>query len=255
MLDKKIIHNIRNFIAIQNRGNTKVHFYQEAENAIKYFQNTTIGVELYAYKDVILQEETGLELGGMNKSSFLLIYPLRENNLLTDGRITLIGPEIQNINDSNIHFGILLLLRLKQTANQNFRDLSSFTFISNSIEGFSIRSIPRKFWSRISKSVLNKGFSFLFLANSIFYLYRMKFNNLIEAMELIFISSDSDCIDEFLSISSDITHNLNEKWLEKLDKWKKRIDCEYDWGCEICPYQLECYEIKKVLIERNKREE
>jgi CO dehydrogenase/acetyl-CoA synthase beta subunit len=255
MLDKKIIHNIRNFIAIQNQGNRKVHFYQEAEHPMKYFQNIVIGVELYAYKDVILQEETGLELGGMNKKSFLLIYPLREKNLLSDGRVTLIGPEIQNINESNIDFGVLLLLKLKQAANQKFKDLSSFTFISNSIEGFSIRSIPRRFWSRISKSVLNKGFSFLFLANAIFYLYRVKFNDLIEAMELIFISSYSDSIDEFLSTSSDLTHSLNEKWLKKLDKWKKRIDCEYDWGCEICPYQIECYDIKKVLSARNKREE
>ena len=38
----------------------------------------------------------------------------------------------------------------------------------------------------------------------------------------------------------------------KIDEWRKRIDCEYDWGCEICPYQEECYNIKQVLVERER---
>ena len=42
------------------------------------------------------------------------------------------------------------------------------------------------------------------------------------------------------------------RWKKKIDEWKKRIDCDYDWGCEICPYQEECYDIKKTLVEREK---
>jgi CO dehydrogenase/acetyl-CoA synthase beta subunit len=95
---------------------------------------------------------------------------------------------------------ILFEIKVKEVSSNKFKDLSSFTFISNSIEGFSIRSIPRKFWSRISRNMLNKGFSFEFLANAIIYLYRKKFKDLIEAIELIVISSYSDSIDEFLSI-------------------------------------------------------
>jgi len=255
MPDKKILSNIRNFILAQKEDNKVIHSYQATEDMFKYYQESNIGVKLDAFKDVILQEETGLELGGMNKKSFLLIYPIKENTLLKDGNITLIGPEISTIQESAIDFGVLLLVSVKNNSDKHYKDLSSFTFISNSIEGFSIRSIPRKFWSRISKKVLEKGFSFAFLGNAILSLYRMKFNNLINAIELIFISSCSDCIDKFLSISTDLTHKLKEKWLKKLDNWKKRIDCDYDWGCEICPYQVECYEIKKVLMARNKKEE
>ncbi len=39
---------------------------------------------------------------------------------------------------------------------------------------------------------------------------------------------------------------------KKVDKWKKKIDCDYDWGCEICPYREECYNIKQVLVERER---
>jgi CO dehydrogenase/acetyl-CoA synthase beta subunit len=255
MSNEKIVSDIQDFIRSQKEKNIEIHFYQESKNFIETFQNRNIGVKLGVYKEVILQEETGLELGGMNKKSFLLIYPIDETNLINDGKITIIGPEIKSIHELDIHFGVLLLINAKSSSNEQIKSLSSFTFISDSIEGFSIRSIPRRFWSRISRNVLKKEFSFHFLANAILYLYRMQFNDIIKGMEILIISSHLDSVDKFLSVSKDLINNLKEKWLKKLDNWKKRIDCDYDWGCEICPYQVECFEIKKVLIARNKRDE
>jgi hypothetical protein len=78
--------------------------------------------------------------------------------------------------------------------------------------------------------------------------------DLIESMEIFFVNSYSDVIDNFIEITSKINTLIYEKWLKKIEDWKKRIDCEYDWGCEICPYQEECYEIKQVLVEREKIE-
>ena len=69
---------------------------------------------------------------------------------------------------------------------------------------------------------------------------------------VFFINSDPNLIDEFLNIISKIIADINDQWIQKIEQWRKRIDCEYDWGCEICPYQEECYEIKQVLIEREK---
>ena len=255
MSNEKIISDIQEFVLSERDKNSEFHRHQESKNFIKISRNSNIGVKLGAYKEVILQEETGLELGGMNKKSFLLIYPIKENNLIKDGNITIIGPEINSLHESSVNFGILLLINVKSGSNEQLKGLSSFTFISDSIEGFSIRSIPRKFWSRISRDILKKGFSIHFLANAILYLYRIQFSDIIKAMEILIISSYSDSIEKFLSVSKDISYKLKENWLKKIDNWKKRIDCDYDWGCEICPYQVECYEIKKVLIARNKRDE
>ena len=255
MLNESTIGKLRNFIVNQKNADIDVNLYHEWEDPIRYFQKNKIGVELDTYKEVILQEETGLELGGMNKESFLMIYPMKEKNLLQDGNITLIGPEINYIQHKSIDFGLLLLISIKDQPSQELKQLNSFTFISNSIEGFSIRSVPRKFWSRISTQVLNKGFSFQILANAIFYLYRTRFADIIETMEMILINSYPNIIENFLIVSSELTSRLKEKWLKKLDDWKKRIDCDYEWGCEICPYQVECYEIKKVMVARNEKEE
>jgi CO dehydrogenase/acetyl-CoA synthase beta subunit len=102
--------------------------------------------------------------------------------------------------------------------------------------------------------VFTKNFSFEFLGNAIIYLFKQKFNDLIQKIEVLFISSYPDSIDEFIKITSDISNKFREDLRAKIDEWRKRIDCDYDWGCEICPYQEECYDLKQVLIEREEIE-
>ncbi|MFX0049374.1 MAG: hypothetical protein ACFE8G_14620, partial [Candidatus Hermodarchaeota archaeon] len=57
-------------------------------------------------------------------------------------------------------------------------------------------------------------------------------------------------IKQFIVLSSEILSEEKEKWKKKINTWRKRIDCDYDWGCEICPYRENCYNIKQILISR-----
>jgi Zn-finger protein len=75
---------------------------------------------------------------------------------------------------------------------------------------------------------------------------------LIKSVEILFISSSPDLIEEFNEISSKIYEYFNLKWNDKIERWKKRIDCEYDWDCKNCPYIEACDEIKNVLEQRNR---
>ncbi|MFX1573425.1 MAG: hypothetical protein ACFFB0_11800 [Promethearchaeota archaeon] len=253
---KQVLNNFRKFIISESEKGKNLIVYEKKSNPVEYFEELDIQVKLGKYKDIILQEETSLELGGIKKKSFSLIYPFSNSDFskyIRSDNITLVGPEINEIYEQTIDFGLIILIGCKDSNESNWNSLRQFNFISNGIQGFMIRTIPRKFWCRISEEVIKK-FTFEFLGNAILYLYEEKFKNLIESMEIIFINSDPDLIDEAIKITSEITSSINEKWLKKIEEWKKRIDCEYDWGCEICPYQEECYEIKQVLVEREKIE-
>jgi CO dehydrogenase/acetyl-CoA synthase beta subunit len=255
-LFEEFLENLRNYIEFESKKGKNVIIYEKKINLLKFFKNQNIKVELDKYREIILQEETSLELGGTNKKSLSLIYPLSNSNFiknLNNGRITLIGLEKKDLTSLSIDFGMIILIGGKNLTEIEWKLLRQFNFISNSIEGFSIRTIPRKFWCRVSKKII-KNFTFEFLGNSIYYLYRQRFMDLIESMEIFFVNSYSDVIDNFIEITSKINTLIYEKWLKKIEDWKKRIDCEYDWGCEICPYQEECYEIKQVLVEREKIE-
>ncbi|MFW9971550.1 MAG: hypothetical protein ACFFDF_15250, partial [Candidatus Odinarchaeota archaeon] len=153
----------------------------------------------------------------------------------------------------SIDFGMIILIGVRNIEEKEYTSLKQFNLISNGVEGFLIRTIPRKFWCRISEKI-RPLFSFEFLGNAIFYLYKQTFKDSIGSMEIFFINSYPDVIDKIIEISSKITIFQHKKWLKKIEEWKKRIDCKYDWGCEICPYREECYRLKQVLVEREKIE-
>jgi len=253
-MNKEIIENIRKFIVNESISGKSLTNYRVKSNLVKYFNSSRINVGLDENKEIILQEETRLELGGMNKSSFSIILPINELTLIEDGNITILSPEIHLISESKVDFGLFILIGVNDVSKNEYYSLRSLNFLSNGIEGFSIRTIPRRFWCRISKDVFSKKFSFEFLANAIIYLFKQRFKEIIKKIEVIFICSYPDSIKEFIKITSDITNKFREELKAKIDEWRKRIDCEYDWGCQICPYREECYDIKQVLVERAKIE-
>ncbi|TES94151.1 MAG: hypothetical protein E3J90_13035 [Promethearchaeota archaeon] len=250
MENKTTIKKIRDFLEQEQNSGKTLFSYQSPLNQSNLLTNSKIGIGLNKYKEIILEEETGLELGGMNRKSFSIIYPISESQLIEHRKITLLGREVNKIGETNIDFGMMILIGINNGTDKEIDALRHLNFLSNGIEGFSIRTIPRRFWCRINNSTLKKGFSFEFLGNAIISLYQQKFKSLIKSIEVIFINSYQDSIEQFIVHSSDIYSKLKEKWKNKIDEWRKRIDCDYDWGCEICPYREECYNIKQVLVTR-----
>ena len=250
MEPKVAIQKIREFLKNEHDTGKNLITIKATSNQFNTTDDTKIKFGLNKYKEIILEEETGLELGGINKKSFSIVIPIEEINLLHPGNVILLGNEVNTIKELKVDFGIILLIGINKDNQENIDELRQLNFLSDGIEGFSIRTIPRRFWCRISNSALQKGFSFELLGNAIIQLYLQKFKELVKSVEVIFINSYPDSIDRFIVLSSEIFAEIREKWKKKIDEWRKRIDCEYDWGCEICPYQEECYEIKQILASR-----
>ena len=72
-MNKDIIENIRKFIIKETESGKILANYRVKSNPVEFFNRLGINVDLEKNKDIILQEETHLELGGMNKHSFSLI--------------------------------------------------------------------------------------------------------------------------------------------------------------------------------------
>ncbi|MFX0019606.1 MAG: hypothetical protein ACFFB1_00685 [Promethearchaeota archaeon] len=245
---KSTLETIRNFLDSLIQNGVKVEVYTRKEDQLNYFREINIGVNHEEFKEIILQEETKLELGGGDQKSFSLVYPIEESDLIHDGKIRLVGSEIKEISNKAIDFGLFLLIGVDNLTENSFDELKNLTFISNSIEGFMIRTIPRRFWCRLSKSIINK-FSFEFLGNAIMFLYQQKFKE-IKSMEIIFINSNPKLIESFIGLTSSIRTDLEKKWRKKVKEWKRRVDCDFNWDCNECPYYDVCEDVKEVLEKR-----
>ena len=246
---KSTLETLRNFLDSQIRNGVKVKVYTRKEDQLNYFREINIGVKYEEFKEIILQEETKLELGGINQKSFSLVYPIEELDLIDDGKIRLFGSEIKEISNKTIDFGLFLLIGVTNLSENSFDEFKNLNFISNGIEGFLIRTIPRRFWCRLSNSIINK-FSFEFLGNAIMFLYQQKFKDIIKSMEIMFINSNQELIESFIDISISIRLDIEQKWRKKVKEWKRRVDCDFNWDCNECPYYDICEDVKEVLEKR-----
>jgi CO dehydrogenase/acetyl-CoA synthase beta subunit len=254
MVDNQFFINFRNFIEWNKNHDYQLYNFKQYNLKHDYHKLNNINIQLDKYKEIVLQEDTKIEIGGIDKQSFCLVYPTSELELIEDGKIHHFGPEIKDLKENVINFGIFILIGLTQLSDKIYNEMRSLNFISNSIEGFQIRSVPRKFWARISSKLVERGFSFSLLGQSIMYLYSQKFKGLIKSIEIVLISSNSLLINEFINLSSPLYDEFKQKFKKKIEEWAKRIDCEYDWGCEICPYQEDCHLVKQTLIKRENLE-
>lgn len=257
--EDKFLRKIEDFLIIEHDQGKKLQTFHRIENSDLYFHDLNIGVQLDAYKDIILREETAFELGGKDKSSFKFVYALKTSQegkndfkLINDYDFFLLGPEVDEISLSQVDFGIFILLFLQQDDIKEKLHLRNLNFISNSIEGFNIRSVPRRFWCKIHSQLLEKEFSFEILANAIHYLYLEKFDEIVHSTKIIIINSYPDSIEKFSHILSELKQEEKKKWSSKIKEWKENVGCDYDWSCEICPYRDQCDKIKVLLDTRQK---
>jgi CO dehydrogenase/acetyl-CoA synthase beta subunit len=242
------------FFEDKNTSSQPLRVYELNDSLNEYFRNYEISVEINKNKDIVLNEDLGIELGGMSNTSFSMIYPT--SKMLDDDRdlVFVLGNEIHQIKTTTINFGIFILIQLDQLDDSLFTQLRHFSSISNDIEGFSIRSIPRRFWCRISDEVIKKGFSFEFLGKAIIHSYKKRYEGLINSIKVFMINSNGIVITKFLTNISSMKAEINQRWKKKIEDWKKRIDCDYQWACEICPYISACQNIQQILESRKKIE-
>lgn len=257
--NEHFLQKLETFLSKEVKKGNRVRTFSKKKDIPHHFHTLNIGVAYGQNKEIILKEETGLELGGRNQTSFKFVYPLQISQglrnsleLLRENDIILFGPEIRELKNNKIDFGIFIILGLRKTELEQNQEIFRFKRLSDSIEGFNIRSIPKRFWCRISSKLLNKGFSFELLANAIIYLYENKLNETITSqyVRIIMISSLPDLITKFDEFISVLKKEQKLKWNQKVEEWEKKVDCEYEWSCEICPFREKCKKVKALLETR-----
>jgi CO dehydrogenase/acetyl-CoA synthase beta subunit len=176
---------------------------------------------------------------------------LRTDNpsLVRDGRITLIGPDVDESSGKSLPFGQVVMMGGVELSDKEHEALQHLTFIGDQIEGYMVRSLSRNLWSRVSNDAAQKGFCFETLGKALMAIY--KSNNLkIQAMETIFVTSSKEDVGLLDHIAAQV---------QKIDKeivkqnWKIRgydIDCAFD--CSSCTDKPVCDDIREVLRAKKK---
>lgn len=205
-----------------------------------------------ASQGIILQSETFVELGNPNAGSCAIIFHTDNPSLIRDGKITLIGPDIQESPSSSLPFGQVIMVGGRGLCDEDYQTLSQSQYVSDQIEGYMIRSAPELIWSRVGKDIAKKGFCFETLGRALMAILKSQMRK-VQSAEVIFVTSSKEDVQQLNDIAiqvKKIARDIREK------TWKAKgydiLECTLGWDCKSCADKPVCDNIRELLRVRKK---
>lgn len=218
----------------------------------KLAEGLPVKVGPQAGSGVILKRDTFVELGNPEMGSCAFLMCTDKTSLIRDGRITLIGHDIQEAAFASLPFGQVLMAGGEDLGDEEHEMLEQYQYISDKIEGYMIRSVPQRMWCRVSKEAAEKGFSFETLGRSLMAIFKSEVPDA-QTVELIFVTSSKEDVQQLDDIAAQI-RKIGKDIASK--NWKEKgfdlVECTYGWDCNSCSDKTVCDDIRKLVTVRKK---
>lgn len=206
-----------------------------------------------ASSGVILRGDTFVELGSPDAGSCAFLLWTDNPSLIRDGRITLIGPDIQETPGASLPFGQVLMVAGTELGEQEHSALEQSQYISDQVEGYMIKSTSERMWGRVGKDAAGKGFDFCTLGKALMTIFKSDVPK-VQAMEVLFVTSSKEDVQRLDEIAQQVRKIdrdiVRETWLAR---GYDVLECTLGWDCNSCADKAVCDEIKEVITVRKKK--
>ena len=184
---------------------------------------------------IVLNEDTWLELGNPSTISTALALVTQNIDLINDGAITLIGPDIPEARGS-LAFAQILLISSDKLQDEDYRRINSLQY-ELELKGYMIKTVPSSLtiWSRVSKDSAAEGLCFGILGRAIMESYKSKFA--IPSIEIVFVTSSREDVEEL--------DDLHQKVKRIVKAMNKMIE-EMSFDCSSCEYLDVCGDVRQL---------
>ncbi len=245
------IEQCRKYFDTINKNGALLREYESAESAEQIKEKLPVRVGKKANRGIILRSETFMELGNPLQGSCSVFLWTDDTSKIRNGKITLLGPDIQETEGEGLPLGQIFLVGGKKLPELEHNNLTHNHRVSNDIEGFMLRSSPsHDSWGRVSKDAAGKGFSFEILGKAMIALYKTRIPEA-ESVEIIFITTSKEDVQGLGTIASKAREISREIVKEA---WKAKgydLDCDYD--CSSCGDSNVCDPIREAVKKRADR--
>ncbi len=203
-----------------------------------------------ANPNIILRSDTFMELGNPKMGSKSLFLWTDNLSLVKNGKITLIGPDIQESPGASLPFAQIIIVAGEKFKEKEQETLEMGSHLSDQLEGYMVKSSTKNMWGRVSKDAAQKGFSFEALGKALMVLFKINVPET-RAMEVIFITSSKEDVLQLDDISQKVG-NIRKNIVK--ENWEAKgydLDCDYD--CSSCTDQSVCDDIRNVIKAEKKK--
>ncbi|RJQ27614.1 MAG: hypothetical protein C4589_08060 [Peptococcaceae bacterium] len=245
------IAGLRAYIQQKEAAGRPVRMYQLPTESAELTAGLPVRVGPEVGSGIVFKEDTAVELGDPSAGSAHFLLHTRRRDLVADGRITLIGPCLREAREGSLPFGQVLLAGGEDLEEKHRRELQRIQLSSLDIEGYMVRSTPRRLWSRVSRAALEHGFSFNVLGGILIAACRAKVSPGL-AVEILFVTSNRADVAELEAVGSAVLAAEEAGRRANGDAAGSREDCAGE-NCDQCEDQDVCDNIKGVLVLRRRK--
>jgi CO dehydrogenase/acetyl-CoA synthase beta subunit len=194
---------------------------------------------------IILKEDTHLELGHPSVGSCSATLATHDTSLIKNGRISLIGPEIYELEEGKVPFAQIAMACCRGDVKEFSQLMDRHLHRSAQDEGYMIRSVPNIIWARVSKEAVRARFSFDRLGQRLIESLWHEFEE-ITAIEVLFVTT---CREDILTLNHmiDTARAKLKKILSFELKGNETYECTTGNDCAECPEQEVCDSIRDVI--------
>ena len=198
---------------------------------------------------LILRADSYLELGNPEAGSAAFLLFTDDSSRVKDGRITLVGPDVQESAGRSLPFGQVLIIGGSGLSFKDYDALRHAGLIGDQIEGYMVRSATRNVWSRVGRIAAERGFGFEALGRALMAIHKSA-DARIESVEVLFVTSGNEDVGRLGELGAQVQKVAKEIVREN---WKvKGIDIECLSNCATCDDKPVCNEIREMLKVKNK---
>ena len=203
-----------------------------------------------AQSSLILKEDTAVELGGPATAGTTFLLWTDDVSLASDGRVTLIGPDITETVETVIPFGQVILIggmslnkELQPGLERDLRD-------AECVPGYGVRCTGGRIWSRVSRHAREKGFSLVRLGSTI--LSQLHQNQAaVTSAEIVFVTSSVEDVQNLERIGAQVrklSHDLRRERLKQVSD--EVYECQSGIACDVCTDNEVCTDIRQIVAIR-----
>jgi CO dehydrogenase/acetyl-CoA synthase beta subunit len=199
---------------------------------------------------LILKEDTAVELGGPATAGTIFLLWTDDVSLVSDGRITLIGPDITESAEPVLPFGQVMLVAgpslNKEIQPRLERDLRD----AESVPGYAVRSTGGRIWSRVSRKARDEGFSLRRLGSAVLSQLHCR-QAAVTAAEILFVTSSVEDVQSLERIGAQVrklSHDLRRERLKQVSD--DVYECQSGVSCDVCADNEVCTDIRQIVAIR-----
>lgn len=191
-------------------------------------------------RNLVLGPDTAVELGNPADESASFLLWVNDPGLLTNGRISVVGPDLPQLKGQQVSFGRVVVVGGSDfDADNSFERHREMELLRYDIhlKGYMMRAVSQygREWSRVSREAVDNGFSFAVLGGAMIDAYLQL--AYVQSVEVLFVTTGRDDVMALRQIAGGVSGIIGAM---------NKMAAEMSFDCDTCEYTAVCGDVAEL---------